>query len=88
MNDTNVALITLDKSCADIKSKVNVLNNDLRLAEYRLDQSLEREKALEEALYAETLEKISYRNKADVSLMGMIVSFILTFTNLAVYYLF
>lgn len=88
MIDTNGALCSLEQSSTMVKGRIMLLENDVRQLEYKLSQARKKEKEMEEALYQETLEKIVYRKKSDISLFFMMFSFGLSLGTMTLYYLF
>lgn len=70
---------------SSVNSGIGLIESDIRRLEYQLSHARKKEKALEEALYVETLEKISYRKKSETSLMFMSISFMLALSSVAFY---
>ena len=79
MSDKNGALRHLEQSYKMVQSRINLLNNDRRQLEYQLSQQRKKTKNLEEALYFETLAKMSDRKKADVSMLSMYYCYVILF---------
>lgn len=85
MRDTNGTIRNTEILQSSENSGIGLIESEIRRLEYQLSQARTKETALEEALYVETLEKLSYRKKSEMSLMFMTISFMLALSSVAFY---
>ena len=82
MSDTN-PLQSLNMATQKVTNEIMYLRDCKKKLEFELSEEKKKIKNLEEALYCETLSKVSERNKSEASVIGLLFWSIVMFVIIA-----